>query len=550
MTCHTFQFHLGLLNSTHFVPQSQNTFIYYHNLALTRAAECKRLSDSFQSSPLYTTAKSLLDEMSTECEREALSLEAIGQHFLQDAWAIGHMWERWGYPTFAQFPAINDSDRRMRALAVGLISGLIHGAESKTHLPDLMSYGHSHDVVWEKPGYPMQPWGIGDLHASELLQDPQYVDQREFFLDCSASSLREVYAATGMISGSLGAAAGTRRNPISECFNQRATNSAIFRGLGLDPLLAALLTLIARHTTASPYGDVVSPALGDEIRTDLVAITVNAALMSILFPSETDLAEGGLTDPGVFVGSEKNSATNSVPPASYADPPLPWPGSSGTGTPDWDPARWIARAFHKAHVKDFCSNSETDSATLKQRVQGASIVDRPIACEICTEFVSRQMRVNGQPSVCEAAGVPANSFTAPNGVSNRTSAAADYCGCGSHSLTLSIRVLNVGTYRYDWVGGYSSEPMGIECLSNDRGDISGSCSAEFTHGSIVKLFSTWRFGEACGVDFSHMRECSYLPPNFTGWSGDCTGNLSFSDELTMDKDRRCTATFTWPIGTP
>ena len=29
-------------------------------------------------------------------------LEAVGQHFLQDAWSMGHMWERWGGPEFGQ----------------------------------------------------------------------------------------------------------------------------------------------------------------------------------------------------------------------------------------------------------------------------------------------------------------------------------------------------------------------------------------------------------------------------------------------------------------
>jgi hypothetical protein len=28
------------------------------------------------------------------CETEAKVLEAIGQHYLQDAWSMGHLWER------------------------------------------------------------------------------------------------------------------------------------------------------------------------------------------------------------------------------------------------------------------------------------------------------------------------------------------------------------------------------------------------------------------------------------------------------------------------
>ena len=33
-----------------------------------------------------------------------MAYEMFAQHFMQDAWASGHMWKRFGYPRLAQFP--------------------------------------------------------------------------------------------------------------------------------------------------------------------------------------------------------------------------------------------------------------------------------------------------------------------------------------------------------------------------------------------------------------------------------------------------------------
>ncbi len=38
-----------------------------------------------------------------DCEIESLSIESVAQHFLQDAWSEGHMWERWGSCEISDF---------------------------------------------------------------------------------------------------------------------------------------------------------------------------------------------------------------------------------------------------------------------------------------------------------------------------------------------------------------------------------------------------------------------------------------------------------------
>jgi hypothetical protein len=60
-----------------------------------------------------------------EAELLALAYEGYAQHFLQDRWAMGHMWERWGSPD-----AVQQNRRLEEHLLVRGVAGLIHGAEA------------------------------------------------------------------------------------------------------------------------------------------------------------------------------------------------------------------------------------------------------------------------------------------------------------------------------------------------------------------------------------------------------------------------------------
>jgi hypothetical protein len=129
-----FSQHLGGLNSSHFLPQAADFYSHYHALALVRAAEC---ADTWEQIP--ADARDRLEDYVLQCEKEALVLEAVGHHFLQDAWSMGHMWERWGsssledwdwtYPYVEGFSA--EDDLTLTVL-VGGFSGTIHGAKSVT----------------------------------------------------------------------------------------------------------------------------------------------------------------------------------------------------------------------------------------------------------------------------------------------------------------------------------------------------------------------------------------------------------------------------------
>ncbi len=106
--CHDFGKMLGPLNVSHFKPGSRAYYVWYHQLALSRMTECSNLATTV--SPLDQGNVSGIDRNATfgteahDCEREAMVYEMFAQHFLQDNWSTGHMWDAWGSPDLADMP--------------------------------------------------------------------------------------------------------------------------------------------------------------------------------------------------------------------------------------------------------------------------------------------------------------------------------------------------------------------------------------------------------------------------------------------------------------
>ncbi|MEN0653985.1 MULTISPECIES: hypothetical protein [Hyphobacterium] len=126
--CHEFMGWLGALNSVHFGTQASDMYAHLHENAieLARRARAMREAMTEEEQAAY------LEEIQ-EAELLALAYEGYAQHFLQDRWAIGHMWERWDSPDTSQ----EDADL-VGHLAIGALSGIIHGAEAVvTQMPAL-----------------------------------------------------------------------------------------------------------------------------------------------------------------------------------------------------------------------------------------------------------------------------------------------------------------------------------------------------------------------------------------------------------------------------
>src|SRR5271166_120352 len=250
--CHALKYHMGATNSTHFLPQSDSVYHYYHAIALARAGQCGALTDRFFSSStdLGTMLPTYLQAFQQECAREALAVEAIGQHYLQDAWAVGHQWHRWGSPILMDFPnSITTpngttilTDRLSLARLVAMGAGMIHGAEGISRdwaLEGISGNVFKGDRMNGGAQFVLTPsgtvtFGQGDYLASNLVAAGS-ADSSQYnqFLNCMVEGLSEVYSQT---QGS-NAAPPTPVADLSSggpCFGQRATNLSMFQGAGLD----------------------------------------------------------------------------------------------------------------------------------------------------------------------------------------------------------------------------------------------------------------------------------------------------------------------------
>jgi hypothetical protein len=263
--CHRFEAVMGAVNVTHFAPLNRRMWAYYHNLAMTRMQECPNLANlsplySNQLQDQYSRAVSIASSNDTEaheCEREAMIYEMFAQHFMQDAWATGHMWKRWGQTQIDRFPddftlnnelgpAFGEDEVAPRqtaiALVVAALSGEVHGA--KGVIVDQLREYFGQEVLpfmapWitddplNGPTYPSDTFGpalnllLGNnslttskikwlsadksLHtgAGDLFWDPEiakqgavsYNDdwafQRDTMLNCTAASMLQTYS-TGL----------------------------------------------------------------------------------------------------------------------------------------------------------------------------------------------------------------------------------------------------------------------------------------------------------------------------------------------------------------
>jgi hypothetical protein len=465
--CHDFAKHMGAVNSNHFVPQSAFFYEYYHRLALDRAADCALMTmrlglsaGDFAGFPIA-------------CEREALMLEAIGQHFLQDAWAAGHMWERWGSPDPADFPTLTD------ALLVAMTSGLIHGARAVLEsapdlLPDFLAAQltglHFDDplnapdpaVGFRSPTDVAAHAGLGDLYLSNLLalQGASFPETYARLFSCEAAGLRAVYEAAGAPEGAPGPLAPglVPVDPTSDdCFGQRVTNRAMQKGTGLDLSLAdgTLVRLELDSAAATRLVPALSERAGGnptsakvaQYQVDMAHIVAVTRLTARASPDGVELASGVLPP---LLGIEANGHFVKTPLAPYIDPPLPWP-ATGAGA-DAERALALARTFHRAHAIDWCNRFRAGSPdlldvdalrardmTLQQG--GASQTEQDAACTVCLEFAARHLRVGTDETEYDTAREPLCHFLADDPASAQyvyqpgtegdtiPALAGAYCGC-------------------------------------------------------------------------------------------------------------------------
>ncbi len=493
--CHTQSSHMGMANANHFPPMSDRYYARLHRMAVARAQRCVE-----QRNLVPANQQPRFEEYWHECETEALAIEAYAQHYMQDSFSSGHMWERWGATDVDRYPALPDrifetsllgaspsasEKRRLLAVLVGLTTGLIHGVEPViSSLPDALCHPYP-DVRFSLSGGFAA--GAGDTHyAGEVRADAGDLGAlHRRLVECAASGVRAVYDALNPsggptpVHGALTSSMGAPRDPTgSECAGMRATNAAMFHGMGVDGPISVthfdeVLAMTGPSALATmlwaPSAGVASRAsLSDDgerlYAVNLVRMAGIARLRAALAPDDTDIAsmsvpEGSSTLRLRLMTTERNSfyadhLDDGGPAellASYQDPDLPWPVSADSLTPDaGSRGASIARAFQRAHIGELCA---TEGDALLARLRAAASAtgsddegDRA-RCDVCAEVVARHLRVGPDLARHDRNAEPVCSFMPSNtgyayqpvvgSITSPRNLARVWCGCAQHAAALT-----------------------------------------------------------------------------------------------------------------
>jgi len=492
LDCHNYETHIGWLNANHMLPQARRWYEHLHAIALELAAECRTTAEA-----IPPGLRERYQGFVLSCEKQALMVEAVGHHYLQDSWAMGHMWERWGGTEIADF-----GGNRALGFAVAAFTGLIHGA--KAVFDDTPGFellgpwddpmcGPHENVAYLDAGEMVS--GAGDRFIAELRGEgpaaagDRFGPQRRSLFGCAVDGLRAVYGATAQAHGALADPLFSefdlsRSVADGSCWDQRATNRAIAEGCGVhrgaapgatrflpdadalaqdpapfQPLIMAQLT-VAPAVAGAPLLDPITAA-----RFSLDASFACAlAIAKAKDPAQadlTDLASGGLP---ALAGIQPNSfyargaAASRVPPAFYADPFPPW------NLDDVDPTvaerkealhLLVAFANARQRCREFSASDLEDYRFAvqfaKDTNQGATVVDA--RCGQCVQMLEPHLRhgIEGnhdtrREALCSLlepgsafvyTGEDPNDFTGsePTGFPSLATATREYCGCDDATTT-------------------------------------------------------------------------------------------------------------------
>jgi hypothetical protein len=239
--CHLFRGHMGSINSTHWPPLSRVIYKRYHGIALGIAARCKQMRSQVPTD-ISPVREHMLEQVAA-CEREAIAFEAYGSHFLQDAFASGHMFYRWGAPSFRRSRV-----EQFRDSLAALVTGIIHGTRAVTGSHDRANMpgpdGETQTLFKWRASDTTQFSGGGDLYLRpstekfegwNVSEGPRLRPQYNRMMDCVVSGFREVYEAgpKTVTVGALGIAPREPGFPLSDaCWEQRLTNRSMLLALG------------------------------------------------------------------------------------------------------------------------------------------------------------------------------------------------------------------------------------------------------------------------------------------------------------------------------
>lgn len=538
--CYEFGGWMGTLNSTHFPPQANHMCSHYHTLAAGIGAQCQAHAAGMgyspnQAGPVPTYLQNTLDcgtdglcsgdvgyvgpdlgqgdgidDFLQQCQVVQLMLEAVSQHYFQDTWSAGHMWQRWGGPTPTQIPNLP------RGLAVAMTSGMIHGSKAVTTINDRMCAGSEFRYAWgaglgpstlipdNHPAYNgfAEYEAVGDLFMADLNAGGGWIFtaglprhwnaayQNTTMYDCLEKSVRDTYNAGARIYGPAGGWSGTISNAASGlCQDMRANTERMYDGSHLDVAATSL-----DIDNSIVWGTIVAKSglgAGDSIalKAQLVAMNTTLWLGSIAdgsgFDASTNTQKWGM---GTLLGLSDNgaAANNVVPP--FADPPAPWDGVDGAGAPDSREEELIT-AFNRAFAEPWCDRDRfdfDDMNELRRRCQGLGsysgldAMARDASCQTCEEFTARHIRIGcseedyevDREPLCARIADPAEvdflylDLDPANPLAQDASlAAGHYCRSNTPQFGPCVDITFLGDYEVSYCTTYYFPPWIYQCIS-------------------------------------------------------------------------------------
>lgn len=330
--------------------------------------------------------------------------EGTAGHYLHDAWSSGHMWQRWGSAEPADWLALSGSESEAfaRSMAVGAVSGMIHGFKILLYDTPLCAPNDNVRCVHGSGGTP--ELCVGDGHADELEED--FPEQNERLWSCVFGSVDEV---VGRLPGALGGVtAGFTMPGDTECFDQRVTNGAVRESFFFDHIGAASTIMFVARLIVD-WEEVLDKILLEleslgsietELRVDVVtaAILLDASFWSTANPDDaTNLANGlynmedgstvemtamGMRPNGAYVGSYSSEAG-----VSTYDPPVEVVTGARAGTDAQEErAEVLRRGLPSSHADSWCAMdlaAEVESVASGCRDTLRADTARDASCEAC-----------------------------------------------------------------------------------------------------------------------------------------------------------------------
>ncbi len=411
--CHNYSVWLGAgFNSSHFGTQAAESYRRLHMTALWAGAHAAQLRTSLQAQN-QATQTAFADNV-REAELMALAYEGAAQHFLQDRWSTGHMWERWNAPDHRSNPYNNDIGQ---AAVIGAFTGIIHGSEAVLGQPLPLSSPLPSVGLFGRDGVSPAQWrpttggsaanGVGDYRAEDMFDGftgagyalyastdwPLEVStQRSTMMRCLSASYREVIQSFGTgPEGGYGIDSVTTHGSgavTPDCLDAWATNWSIWKAWGVlnasDTLTGTIVPFVVRMMLPSNAGIDSS-----EVESNTVEVAVELISARYGTPITLTVDRAALTRissrifwNGMFRGDGIDLATGGMGPFGQAQ--------VGTyyGAPDYLEPRDLASLpdedargrdrnsifgfFNRAQAGHYCSGAQDRLERLRVQIRSAS----------------------------------------------------------------------------------------------------------------------------------------------------------------------------------